>query len=149
MELTWTQWAAVAKRAIRTLPDQVFVLEEIAADLEPLRAMVLRSPAKQGDTTLAVRLSEGVAKQASVDGLRYETIHQVKGETHDATVVVSSRQRGVHLSHWQDWLADPTSEGSRFAYVASSRPRHMLIWAVKSLKAAEKDTLTGLGFELA
>lgn len=58
-------------------------------------------------------------------------------------------QKGIHLSHWKEWLADPASEGARFAYVASSRPRYMLIWAVKALKAAEKETLTGLGFELA
>ena len=51
-------------------------------------------------------------------------------------------------SIWKEWLADPASEGARFAYVASSRPRHMLIWAVKKLKADEKETLTGLGFEL-
>ncbi|WP_223441667.1 UvrD-helicase domain-containing protein [Pseudomonas sp. BF-R-19] len=149
LELTWKQWAVVAKRAMRSLPDQSFVLAEITTELEPLRDLILRAPPNQGDTTLSVRLSEGVAQQATVDGLRYETIHQVKGETHDATVVVSSLQKGVHLSHWLEWLADPASEGARFAYVASSRPRHMLIWAVKKLKAAEKETLTGLGFELA
>lgn len=98
---------------------------------------------------MSVRLGKGVAEQAVVDALRYETIHQVKGETHDATVVVSSLQKGRHLSNWQEWLADPKSEGARFAYVASSRPRHVLIWAVKKLKAADKEMLTQLGFELA
>ena len=124
-------------------------MTEISSDLESLRALIIRSPARQGDITLSVRFKQGVAQQPTLDGLRYETIHQVKGETHDATVVVSSRQRGAHLSHWRDWLADPTSEGARFAYVASSRPRHLLIWAVKRLKAAEKDTLSKLGFEFA
>uniref|UniRef100_UPI003F589D24 UvrD-helicase domain-containing protein n=1 Tax=Pseudomonas grandcourensis TaxID=3136736 RepID=UPI003F589D24 len=147
LELTWKQWAVVAKQAMRSLPDQSFVLAEITTQLLPLRDLVLRAPKKQGDTSLSLRLSEGVAQQASIDSLRYETIHQVKGETHDATVVVSSLQKGVHLSHWKEWLADPTSEGARFAYVASSRPRHMLIWAVKKLKATEKETLAGLGFE--
>ncbi|MCO2242589.1 hypothetical protein FA379_30230, partial [Pseudomonas aeruginosa] len=80
--------------------------------------------------------------------LRFETIHQVKGETHDATVVVSSQQSGPHQSHWKDWLADPASEAARFAYVASSRPRHLLIWAVKKLKDDELKRLAGLGFEI-
>lgn len=146
--LTWKEWASIAKQALRTLPDQPFVLTEISSDLERLRALIIRSPAQQGDIALSVRLNQGVAQQPTVDGLRYETIHQVKGETHDATVVVSSRQRGVHFSHWQDWLADPASEGARFAYVASSRPRHLLIWAVKRLKTAEKESLSKLGFEL-
>lgn len=148
-DLTWKQWAAIAKQALRTLPDQPFVLAEISSDLELLRALNIRSPDKQGDIALSVRLNQVVAQQPAVDGLRYETIHQVKGETHDATVVVSSRLRGVHLSHWQDWLADPASEGARFAYVASSRPRHLLIWAVKKLNTAQKGTLSKLGFELA
>lgn len=147
--LTWKEWAAITKKALRTLPDQPFVLAEISSDLEPLRVLIIRSPAQQGDTALSVRLDQGIAQQPAVDGLLYETIHQVKGETHDATVVVSSRRRGVHLSHWQDWLADPASEGARFAYVASSRPRYLLIWAVKRLKAAEKDALSKLGFEFA
>ena len=147
--LTWKEWAGIAKQALRTLPDQPFVLTEISSDLESLRALIIRSPARQGDIALSVRFKQGVAQQPTLDGLRYETIHQVKGETHDATVVVSSRQRGAHLSHWRDWLADPTSEGARFAYVASSRPRYLLIWAVKRLKAAEKDTLSKLGFEFA
>jgi superfamily I DNA/RNA helicase len=149
LDLTWTQWAAVAKGAIRRLPDQSFVLPEISAEVDALRNFSLRSPAGQGDKPLSIRFDQGVAQQNSVDSLRYETIHQVKGETHDVTVVVSSLKRSVYLSHWQDWLADPTSEGGRFAYVASSRPRHLLIWAVKTLKPAEKDVLTALGFELA
>ncbi|HKY53202.1 MAG TPA: hypothetical protein VJM08_02800 [Anaerolineales bacterium] len=55
----------------------------------------------------------------------------------------------MHQSHWQDWPNDPASEAARFAYVASSRPRHLLIWAVKKLKPAQAEVLTALGFELA
>jgi hypothetical protein len=148
LDLTWTQWAAVAKDAIRRIPDQPFVLPEISEEVNALRNLNLRSPTGQGNKPLSIRFDQGVAQQSSVDSLRYETIHQVKGETHDATVVVSSLKRSIYLSHWQDWLADPTSEGGRFAYVASSRPRHLLIWAVKTLKPAEAETLTALGFEL-
>lgn len=149
LELTWKQWAALTKRALQALPDQPFVLAEIKSELDPLKGLMLRAPDNQGDTALSVRLGKGVAEQTVVDALRYETIHQVKGETHDATVVVSSLQKGRYLSNWQEWLADPKSEGARFAYVASSRPRHVLIWAVKKLKAADKEMLTQLGFELA
>lgn len=149
LDLTWTKWAAVAKDIIRRLPDQPFVLPEISEEIDALRKLNLRSPAGQGNKPLSIRFDQGVDQQSSVDSLRYETIHQIKGETHDATVVVSSLKRSVYLSHWQDWLANPTSEGGRFAYVASSRPRHLLIWAVKTLKPAETDTLTALGFELA
>lgn len=46
------------------------------------------------------------------------------------------------------YLRDRTSEAARFAYVASSRPKHVLIWAVKKLKAEDRLVLEGLGFEL-
>lgn len=149
VDLTWTQWASVAKQAIQQIPDQPFALPEIEDELGALRTLSLKAPARQGKQLLSIRLAQGVDQQHSVDQLRYETIHQVKGETHDATVVVSSRQCGVHQSHWQDWLKDPTSEAARFAYVASSRPRHLLIWAVKKLKPAQAEVLTALGFEFA
>jgi hypothetical protein len=34
------------------------------------------------------------------------------------------------------------------AYVASSRPKSILVWAVKKLKASERTTLLGLGFQI-
>jgi hypothetical protein len=43
-------------------------------------------------------------------------------------------------------MGNPASEAARFAYVASSRPRHILIWAVKSLKKDEREALMRLGF---
>ncbi|MBT8768852.1 hypothetical protein [Metapseudomonas boanensis] len=89
----WLHKFLHAIQALRTLPDQPFVLAEISNDLEPLRALNIRSPAQQGDIALSARLNQGVAQQPAVDGLRYETIHQVKGGTHDATVVVSSAWR--------------------------------------------------------
>jgi len=96
--LTWKEWAVITKKALRALPDQPFVLAEISSDLEPLRVLIIRSPAQQGDTALSVRFDQGIAQQPAVDGLRYETIHQVKGETHDATVVVSFRLVDVEFT---------------------------------------------------
>lgn len=80
--------------------------------------------------------------------LRFATIHEIKGETHDATVLVTSLQACVHLSNWKDWLVDPASEAARFAYVDSSRSRHLLIWAVKKLKKDESKVVSSLGFEI-
>jgi hypothetical protein len=88
-----------------------------------------------------------MAHQQPASTRRYATIHQVKGETHDVTVVVSSLKSGSQ-SHWKDWLKDPLSEAARFAYVASSRPRHLLIWGVKVLKPNEKQRMVELGFDI-
>ncbi|MCO1623699.1 UvrD-helicase domain-containing protein [Pseudomonas putida] len=145
---TWSAWVRTAKLAIRRLPDQPFVPEEIRQELMALKDANLVARKGQGDKPVSVRVVSQEVQGELPDTLRYETIHQVKGETHDVTVVVSSQQPGVHQSHWQDWLRDRQSEAARFAYVASSRPQHMLIWAVKKLKKKDRPVLAQLGFEL-
>ena len=145
---TWSNWARAAKIALGKLPDQTFVPVEVREHLDGLRGLHLRARSGQGKMLISERLA-GVPDVATQrDCLRFETIHGVKGETHDVTVVVSSQKPGVHQSHWKDWLRDRTSEAARFAYVASSRPKHVLIWAVKKLKAEDRLVLEGLGFEL-
>lgn len=145
---TWSAWVRTAKLAIRQLPDQAFIPAEIRGDLEALRGLNLVARPGQGKKPVSVQLISQRGEDGQTDTLRFETIHGVKGETHDVTVVVSSLQPGIHLSHWQDWLRDRGSEAARFAYVASSRPQHMLIWAVKKLKAEDRPLLAQLGFEL-
>jgi len=145
---TWSAWVRTAKLALRQIPDQVLIPTEIRTDLEALRGLNLVARRGQGKKPVSVRLVSQEIQDGQPDTLRYETIHQVKGETHDVTIVVSSLQPGIHLSHWQDWLRDRRSEAARFAYVASSRPQHMLIWAVKKLKPEERPVLAQLGFEL-
>jgi len=145
---TWSSWARAAKIALGQLPDRAFVPVEMRGRLEGLRGLNLRARPGQGKSLISERLAGVPDKAAHRDSLRFDTIHGVKGETHDVTVVVSSLQPGVHLSHWRDWLRDRTSEAARFAYVASSRPKHVLIWAVKKLKAEDRLVLEALGFEL-
>jgi len=146
VDLTWKNWASLTKRTIRSIPDQSFVPDELAGKLDGLRETHLSAPAGLGNATLQSRLVE--RHQETGTRLRFATIHQVKGETHEATVVVSSLQPGSNQSNWKDWLANSASEAARFAYVASSRPSHLLIWAVKKLKDDESKTLSGLGFEI-
>jgi len=50
--------------------------------------------------------------------------------------------------HWRKWSEDPNSENARFAYVASSRPKYLLVWALpkRSLDKEGMQKLTELGF---
>lgn len=145
LELTWKVWASQTKRVIQTLPDQPFVPRSIVPLLEGLRDVSLSAPAGRGAEALAEQLlQEG---QQPISNHRVATIHQVKGESHDATVLLSSLKAGSQ-GNWKDWLQDPLSEAARFAYVASSRPRHLLIWGVKSLKPDERVRIADLGFEI-
>ncbi len=81
-------------------------------------------------------------------GIRITTIHSVKGETVDAIMLVSSpSKKGLAVDgHWTEWLKDPSSEAARFAYVASSRPKHLLVWAVPEEKNRDYSRLETLGF---
>ncbi|HHW2663494.1 TPA: UvrD-helicase domain-containing protein, partial [Pseudomonas aeruginosa] len=145
LELTWKAWAAQTKRVIQTLPGQPFVPVSILPLLEGLRDVSLSAPAGKGAEVVAEQLLQ--LGQQPISNHRVATIHQVKGESHDVTVLLSSLRTGFQ-GHWKDWLQDPLSEAARFAYVASSRPRHLLIWGVKALKLDERDRIAELGFEI-
>lgn len=69
----------------------------------------------------------------SYTDIRITTIHKVKGETLDAVMLVSSTdRRGSKGGYWTEWLEPKVGERehTRFAYVACSRAKHLLIVAV-------------------
>jgi hypothetical protein len=142
---TWTGWCKAAKACLNELPGQAFVAADIAAATAQLAELGLRSPSGLGEQLVSQRLSLVGLQKSSI---RLATIHEIKGETHEATMLVSASRRGDQ-SHWADWIGDKNSEAARLAYVASSRPKSLLVWAVKKLKASERTTLNGLGFEIA
>lgn len=80
--------------------------------------------------------------------VRITTIHSVKGETLDAIMLVSApSKQGTSDGHWEQWLDAPSSEAARLAYVASSRPRFLLIWAIPEQKSADYKKLKKLGLK--
>lgn len=121
------------------------MIADIAVVIAPLAELGLRSPSGLGEQLVTQRLSLVALHQSRI---RLATIHEIKGETHEATMLVSASRRGDQ-SHWADWIGDKNVESARLAYVASSRPKNLLVWAVKTLKAAERTTLLRLGFEIA
>ena len=76
------------------------------------------------------------------------TIHSVKGQTLDSIMLVSapSKSGNSNDNHWDYWLEDTTSEAARLAYVASSRPKHLLVWAVPKGNNGTMAKLTNIGF---
>ena len=141
----WKGWCKVATSIIGQLSNQPFVAEDIAAAISGLALQKLRSPSGLGDQQVSERLA-----LVSLQGItiRLATIHEIKGETHEATMLVSASRRGDQ-SHWADWIGDKNSEAARVAYVASSRPKNLLVWAVKKLKPVEREQLRQIGFTIA
>lgn len=144
LDVTWSDWTKKAKELVRSLPKQSFFSDSIKNTLTPLEKINLTSPPRCAK--VKVNTSLGVAKMPS-NNFKKSTIHGAKGETHDVTIVISSAKAG-NDSHWKNWLKSPDSEAARFAYVASSRPKSMLIWVVKTLKASEIEQLESIGFSI-
>ena len=84
----------------------------------------------------------------AITKVRVDTIHGVKGETLDAVMLVSNSRVGKNGSY-KEWLADKDSEAARLAYVASSRPKHLLVWAIPdSAMKNDLSELENLGFTI-
>jgi len=144
MDITWSMWTKSAKALIRSLPNQNFCSEAIVSVLSPLYRVNLTSPS--GSAQQEVTSSLGATARPTLS-FKKSTIHGAKGETHDITILISSPRAG-NDSHWSNWIKDLNSEDARFAYVASSRPKEYLIWAVKNLKPIDKDKLKSIGFTI-
>jgi hypothetical protein len=73
---------------------------------------------------------------------------QDKKEPHplEKRVAEFNEERSGGESHWKDWFKDPTNEAARLAYVACSRPKHLLILAIKKVTPDEKIALDKKGF---
>jgi DNA helicase II / ATP-dependent DNA helicase PcrA len=142
--LTWTQWVAKLK---------VF-LENYWTNF--------RSPTNEWDSVKAkIKSPTGYATKLVIDTvkasqnnysekIRMTTFHDVKGETLDAVLVVSSATGHSQGGYYEHWLTEDVEkkEHVRFAYVASSRPKHLLIWAIPKIANNQFiNKIKDLGFE--
>lgn len=139
---TWSAWAALAKGK---LPGMVHALKpEFDAGTVPSFSAPKGLAQK--------KLADSFSSPGPADGkIKCSTIHKVKGQTVDAVLVVSAPDKRSQGGHWDQWI-DPTLEGgefARFAYVASSRPRLLLAWAIRAPKEPEETAkFGGLGLTL-
>ena len=77
-------------------------------------------------------------------GLHVDTIHSVKGCSYDATLLVSSPNKSGKTGYWEQWI-DSKDEATRFAYVASTRPKYLLAWAVSQLTEERRRKIESIG----
>lgn len=142
--MDWKSWCKLVKTELHTLVDKCFVNENIRNVLEDLKKVNHPAPRGKGTKSIGVTLKvESEHKQAY---FRSTTIHKVKGETHDATMLISSARSGKE-SHWKDWFKDTSREAARLAYVACSRPKYLLILAIKKpSNMSERKELESKGF---
>ena len=138
---TWSTWA----KSLKEFLNGVWSL--LPGAVPDFRAAARRVRAPQGKSKDTV--ADELQPTRSTHGLRITTIHDVKGETFDAVLLISAPNKSSPGGHFDHWLhPDPDNEEyRRFAYVACSRPRHLLVLATPQLKDRQLEELSGLGFE--
>ena len=157
LERTWSDWAqAIISNFHNHLIKNLNLLSPSLSgcDFPPLVAQnkkVESSPVfstPRGESKKQV-LSPLPSDPYAKTPLRITTIHNVKGETLDALMLVSSlNARGTTDGYWTMWLDNPASEAARLAYVASSRPHHLLMWAIPDPSEEELTKLKNIGFHV-
>ena len=75
------------------------------------------------------------------------SIHSIKGKTYDALMHVSyPSAQNSKINYWENWL-NGDKEERRCAYVAATRPKYLLCWAVPELDDEKRKVIEELGFE--
>jgi DNA helicase II / ATP-dependent DNA helicase PcrA len=147
---TWSDWSklvksellSIAKNCINILTDNTApeIIEEMILD-----KCKFDIPRKEGSNNV---LQSITTSEPSPTKLLITTIHSVKGQTFNAVLVVSSpSQSGTTDGHWKDWLENPNSEAARLAYVASSRPKYLLAWAIPEPSESDIKRIEEFGFK--
>lgn len=81
----------------------------------------------------------------SLNLLSINTIHSVKGKDFDSVMVVSSR-RNSGSAHWKKWI-EKELESGRIGYVANTRAKYSLVWAVPELNDEDRFRIESYGFK--
>ncbi|MBL7189711.1 MAG: ATP-dependent helicase [Phycisphaerae bacterium] len=147
---TWPEWAKNVRTCFHRIANESRpmlsgYLTEDFGEFQPISFNALKTKAKK-DPPVPVSDSLGSSPQPKAN-VRITTIHNVKGETLEAVMLVSSITKSGEGGHWTHWLEDKRAEAARFAYVASSRPKHLLIWAIPKQENADYTRFKELGLK--
>lgn len=141
---TFSKWASELRNLLSEIYDKL-----------PSKALIeLENISFQVEKGLGSSIVTDVVKEyAFCNNIRTTTIHDVKGETLDSAMIVSSLDRKSKGGHWKDWFNDtPTLEDEfehkRYGYVALSRPKHLLVLATPKLQHDERTIFESIGFSI-
>jgi len=143
--INWSSWTSSVKNFLEKYWGKLKTPEN---DWEVAKTKV-RSPS--GFAKLAVGESVQSMQNSYSEKLRMTTFHDIKGETLDAAMIISSASKKSRGGYFGQWISKDINESEyvRFAYVASSRPKHLLIWAIpKGKKNIHILKIQKLGFDL-
>jgi len=141
---TFSKWASDLRNLLSEIYDKL-----------PSKALIeLENISFQVEKGLGSSIVSDVVKEyAFSNNIRTTTIHDVKGETLDSAMIISSLDRKSKGGHWKDWFNEAPSnedelEHKRYGYVALSRPKHLLVLATPKLDSANRTYFEGIGFRI-
>jgi len=143
-KLTFSKWAVLVRNYLSILISKLPVESYINASDVTVQV-------ERGFGSILV--SDNVSQYKSGSNIRTTTIHDVKGETLDSVMVVSSLDKKSKGGHWEDWfnptpISSDEHEHKRYGYVALSRPKHLLVIATPKLKQNERSSFESKGFKI-
>lgn len=143
LEQPWSVWAAGVRNELAS------ALAEVAQGTIPLDLNCNSVVSPRGRAGRKVIDDLNLFSSSVPITLRVTTIHDAKGEAFDAVLLVSALTRNSKGGHWSQWIGQAGSrdvgEYVRFAYVACSRPRELLVWAVPRPSTEDARVLESLG----
>lgn len=77
--------------------------------------------------------------------IKISTVHGSKGCTYDSTLVISSKTAKSESGHWKNHWIKGTDEDKRIGYVASTRAKFLMIWAVPTLTKEDRELIESYG----
>lgn len=147
LNTNWKKWSAATRTKLpQLLRDSLGRLLAYHTDLSGAIGETLQfnAPSGKGES----KVLDSVKTDSNLNSkIQTTTIHDVKGETFEAVMLVSSPTKsGTIDGHWEQWLQNRESEAARLAYVASSRPVKLLVWAVPDITETDRMQFEELGF---
>lgn len=142
--LTWTQWTSKLKAFLENYWSN---FRSPTNNWDSVKAKII-SP--NGSAAKHVLDTIKANQNSYSEKIRMTTFHDVKGETLDAVLIVSTKNKKSNGGHFEQWLSELPDENEfvRFAYVASSRPKHLIIWAIPKITNSQFiSKIEALGFE--
>jgi DNA helicase-2/ATP-dependent DNA helicase PcrA len=142
-QINWANWVSSVKNVLERYWEKLKTPE---SDWESAKSKV-RSPS--GFAKMEVGEFFKSSQNSYSKKLRLTTFHDIKGETLDAALIISSDSKKSRGGHFEQWISGSINESEyvRFAYVASSRPKHLLIWAIpKGKNSSSISKIQKLGF---
>lgn len=80
-----------------------------------------------------ITISDNIFKSSDGIEVKIGTIHSVKGETHDSTLLFSNKEHNKQdIQHSIDKTPKYTPKYKKLLYVASSRAKHLFVFAIEN-----------------